>query len=230
MLLRKATTTGLLLIGLSSPAVAVSPCVERPTPPPCCADGHCYANPGTWGVYPTRWRRWPMDNLEPIPAGQAIPPQQQGVPSFETPPAEEEDRRAPPPTTPKEGVETGTPAKSETAPPAGSDGRTPAPPARPSTESTEPVGPRRVLPPYTPPQSQPSTKPSTSSGPTSDTDPPPALPFGPSLTPDKSAATSPSIKRLPAIPAATPKLTLGVNSTSDDPPPTLPGRLASALD
>ncbi len=229
MLLRKATTTGLLLFGLSSSAVAVSPCVERPTPPPCCADGHCYANPATWGWYETRWRRWPMDNLEPIPAGQVTPQQQQGVPAFETPPAEEEDRRAPPPTAPKEGVETGAPAKTETSPPAGPEGRTPSVPVKPSAEPAEPVGPRRMLPPYTPPQ-LPSTKPSTSSGPTSDADPPPSLPFGPSMSSGKSASAPLQIKRLPAIPASSPKLTVGVNTTSDDPPPALPGGLATALD
>lgn len=226
MLFRKATTTGLLLVGLSSPAVAVSPCVERPTPPPSCADGHCYANPSTWGFYGTRWRRWPMDNLEPIPEGQVTPQQQLGVPTFDTPPAEEEDRRAPPPTTPKEGEETGSPAKTE-APPAGPDGRTPSAPARPSSEPTEPVGPRRILPPYTPPQ-PPSSRPSTSSGPTSDADPPPSLPFGPSMT-SATSATVPQVKRLPAIPAPMPKVSLGINTTSDDPPPALPGGLANAL-
>ncbi len=229
MLFQRATTTGLLLIGISSPAAAVSPCVENPTPPPCCADGHCYANPASFGYYKTRWRRWPMENLEPVPAGQVAPPQQPEVPSFETPPAEEEDRRAPPPTTPKEGGEAGTPAKTEATPPTGPEGRTPTAPTRPSTDSTEPVGPRRMLPPYTPPQT-PSTKPSTSSGPTSDADPPPSLPLGPAIKPATSAAEPLQIKRLPAIPIAAPKLTVGVNASSDDPPPALPGGLANALD
>lgn len=231
MILRKATTMGLLLIGISSPAVAVSPCVERPTPPPCCADGHCYASPATWGWYETRWRPWPHENVEPAAASQPRPSgSEKAVPAFETPPAEEEDRRAPPPTapiTPHEETTGNAPAKGDQTAPAGPEGRTPPPlvPPRPGGESTEPAGPRRILPPY----SAPTTRPQTGTGPTSDADPPPALPFGPgpAMLPEKSAAMPP-VRRLPAIPATLPKLAVGVNSTGDDPPPALPSILANA--
>ena len=38
--------------------------IERPSPPPCCADGQCFASPLTYGYYPTRvggagrWKVW----------------------------------------------------------------------------------------------------------------------------------------------------------------------------
>lgn len=232
MKVRKATAAGLLLLGLSSPAGAVSPCVERPTPPPCCADGHCYPNFETWGVYKTRWRPWPTDiavTSATGPVGQ--PPAQSVVPPFEAPPAEEEDRRAPPPTPPREegAARATSPAtgSGETATPPqgqGPEGRVPPPgPPRPTAEPGEPVGPRRLLPPYSAPA--PGPRPSGSTGPSSDADPPPALPFGPALSHDSDsqpqAAAPPQMKRLPVVPVASPKL-VGVNLASDDPPPAPP--------
>ena len=44
------------------------PPLDRPSPPACCADGLCYPNRATWGLYETRWRRWPTEQLEPTPA------------------------------------------------------------------------------------------------------------------------------------------------------------------
>ena len=103
MTFKKATATSLLLIGFGTTSLAAPPPLDRPTPPPCCADGRCYPNPLTFGWYETRWRRWPVECMEPIPAGQQIPGTQpiEGIPTFEPPTPEEEDRKAPPPTAPR---------------------------------------------------------------------------------------------------------------------------------
>ena len=43
---------------------AAHPCtIDRPTPPPCAADGTCYPNENTWGWYPCHWRQWPGEVL-----------------------------------------------------------------------------------------------------------------------------------------------------------------------
>src|SRR4051812_44203447 len=79
------------------------PCVDRPTPPPCCADGQCFASPLTYGYYDTRWRRWPLESMAQVPTGKPAPPTaplRQEVAPFVTPPPEQEDRRAPPPSVP----------------------------------------------------------------------------------------------------------------------------------
>jgi hypothetical protein len=79
-----------------------APPIERPSPPPCCADGQCLANPFTFGVYATRWRQWPVKAYEPTQAGAATVPAKTmpELPAYEAPPPEQEDRKAPPPTTP----------------------------------------------------------------------------------------------------------------------------------
>jgi hypothetical protein len=75
--------------------------IDRPSPPPCAADGMCYPNTKAWGYYPGRWRTWPgatyasdTTQLQPTPAdlGPELRP-------HETPPAELEDKQAPPATT-----------------------------------------------------------------------------------------------------------------------------------
>src|SRR3954462_5718870 len=88
----------LLLCGSS----LASPPIERPTPPPCCADGQCLANPFTFGVYATRWRQWPVAAYEAPGAGAATPAARTlpELPPYEAPPPEQEDRKAPPATTP----------------------------------------------------------------------------------------------------------------------------------
>ena len=97
MKFKNATAAGLLLIGFGGEALATPPhCVDRPTPPPCCADGQCIANPLTYGVYPTRWRRWPLEYAAPMQPGQLGPSAQQlgeDIENFELPPASEEDRK-----------------------------------------------------------------------------------------------------------------------------------------
>ena len=103
MRFKKRTTAGLLLLSLGGSSFAAAPpCPDRPTPPPCCADGRCYPNPLTFGVYETRWRRWPVEVAALGPDGQpgTLPAATDDIPRFEAPPAEEEDQKAPPPTEP----------------------------------------------------------------------------------------------------------------------------------
>src|SRR5215212_9948992 len=122
----------------SSLAVQQPPCVERPTPPPCCADGQCFASPLTYGYYDTRWRRWPMESLAQAANGKAgaLPPAlQQEVAPFTTPPPEQEDRRAPPPS---------VPGGEQTAP--ATTGATPRAPAGPGAPGA-PVPPPGMQPP-----------------------------------------------------------------------------------
>src|SRR6516165_6695603 len=93
-------------------ATAATPLpIDRPTPPPCAADGTCYPNEGTWGWYPCKWRRWPGEVLEPTPAGAQPTPaelQKGGLGPFEAPTPEREDTQAPPSTTKKTEAKTGT--------------------------------------------------------------------------------------------------------------------------
>src|SRR4029079_18293179 len=79
------------------------PGIERPSPPPCCADGQCFASPMTYGYYDTRWRRWPLETLAQASAqkpGALMAPVQNDVAPLIVPPAEQEDRKAPPPSVP----------------------------------------------------------------------------------------------------------------------------------
>ena len=215
---------------------AAPPPLDRPSPPPCCADGLCYPNPLTWGHYPTKWRRWPTDYLEPLPP-EALPPAplDPDVPAFEAPPAEEEDRRAPPPTAPR-------------VPPEGED-QAPAPPSRGPATGAPPTVP--ITPPQPPaafpwdedrgeedaPASEfrldseppPTTRPFGGEPPSSlqfdepmgQLDPPPAPPF-----------VSPSAKgRAPAAraavaPGAGPSQGRAGGARPDDPPPAMPIAMA----
>jgi hypothetical protein len=93
-------TCALTVSGLVSCAAAAfgagPPLLDRPSPPPYCADGVCQPNSPNFGWYQTRWRRWPTVPLEPTPAeippGGLVPE----APAFERPPKAEEDRAAPP--------------------------------------------------------------------------------------------------------------------------------------
>src|SRR4051812_29373912 len=106
----------MLLCGVT---LAVPP-IERPSPPPCCADGQCLANPFTFGVYATRWRPWPVAAYDPTQAGAAAVPARSmpELPPYEAPPPEQEDRKAPPPTA-RPAAEQGTGAGANTAAPSG---------------------------------------------------------------------------------------------------------------
>lgn len=263
MRLRTTLAVGMLL-GAACGALAVAgppaccdgPCHQappnplapgRPSPPPCCADGICYPNPTTWGHYATRWRRWPLEYVEPAPAG-AQPPQSLGpdVPTYVLPTPDEEDRRAPPPSAPpraEEAGETRPPAAAPEAPAEEAPSTAPAtPPSEFGTPSPDLFGePDEQAPLSTPPpfgepaEETPSTAPLVppSGGgtfpstpgfgqPTGDVDPPPALPF-----------RAPSIGKRPELrsasrPATTPKPARNSEAApADDPPPALPIALAS---
>src|SRR5262245_3857748 len=122
MKFRNITMTALMLIGLGSVSVAAPPPLDRPTPPPCCADGRCYSSPCTYGWYATRWRRWPVECMDQMPAGKFGQERAPitGINRIEPPSPDDEDRRAPPPTTPPEDSTRG-PASN--APPSGTDNR-----------------------------------------------------------------------------------------------------------
>jgi hypothetical protein len=242
----RTIAAGVFFGWLCQSSMAAPQCIERPSPPPCCADGQCFASPMTYGYYDTRWRRWPMECLAQAPTGKptALPSQlKQEVEPFVTPPAKDEDRKAPPPS---------VPAGEQTSPGAtGGAPRTPGAPggpaAGPGAPGTQPRGatgyPSPGLP--TPPQSTPvappagqGTQPTTQplyknvspdsplnrSGPMGDADPPPSLPFGPALVvpmqPTRDVGQQP-----PATPRRSPRVT-PVNPPSSDPPPAPPIALA----
>jgi hypothetical protein len=107
----RTIATSLFLGWLCQRSLASPPCIERPTPPPCCADGQCFASPLTYGYYNTRWRRWPLESVAQASTTNPaeLPAQlRTEVAPFVTPPAEQEDRKAPPPSVP--GGEQTTPA------------------------------------------------------------------------------------------------------------------------
>jgi hypothetical protein len=233
MILGKTTTAGLLLFGLCHAALAAPPPLDRPSPPPCCADGRCYPNPWTFGWYETRWRRWPMECMDGMPAGRLGPTRPQGsdIPPYDPPPPDEEDRRAPPPTTPPEESYRG-PATN--AAPSGTESRTGPGPGgtmsapRPETllqpgPPSDPNAPRRGFPPPYVPQG-PTPNSINSTGPTSDADPPPGLPFGPAMM--SVAPPAREVPRQPATPSAEPAASIP-EAASDDPPPSLPDGLAA---
>ena len=221
MKLVKTITAGLFTACIvGEAAIAAHPPLDRPTPPPCCADGICYPNAPTWGWYGTRWRRWPMEELQPTPAA-TTPADKLGpdIQPYETPPAEEEDRRAPPPTKPaaEEGAEGGAeaPGTAPLAPPPGGGSESP---------STAPLTPAPAAPSIVPPP----TKMPWENGdePTGDWDPPPAPPTTTTVTIDRAPAArtpnrfEPAQPNRPAVwPRAVP---------NNDPPPTLPVALANA--
>jgi hypothetical protein len=250
MRLRKMAAVGIMLAGIGtvgSVAVAGPPPLDRPTPPPCCADGHGYASPCTYGFYATRWRRWPIECMDQMPSRQFGPtrPQNLGLQPYEPPKAEDEDRRAPPPTTPPEEPMRGP---ASTSPTGGAENRTTAPAAGPFPIPTPPPAtlfqpgqptdsdtPRRgTLPPYVP--TGPTPKSLDSTGPTSDVDPPPSLPFGPGLplSPGMMSArpATPPVDEV-RQPSAGPILPVEERiqrtevPASDDPPPSLPSILAA---
>ena len=236
----------------NNPATAANPPLDRPTPPPCCADGICYPKPDTWGVYGTRWRRWPGDELEPTPAsrapGKAVP----DLEPYETLPPELEDRSAPPPTKPRAEAEGEgeRPPERPIAPGPGGEMEAPrgtpltTPPESPLTAPPEsPLVPRPTTPfspgptsPFSPgtptsPVPQGDRMPWENGGnePTGDWDPPPAPPTATAAMPvnlERAPARRVPNRFTPAQPTrpvAPPR-----QSPGNDPPPILPVALASA--
>jgi hypothetical protein len=209
------------------------PGLDRPSPPACCADGLCYPNPTTWGVYGTRWRRWPTERLEPTPATVEPPvtPSQE-IPPFERPPAEKEEQAAPPPTRAAEELREQEEEREDQAPrtappgtpsgtvPFGTPTDTPAQPPSP-LENNRPTPPGMTFPWEQPAPTTPPTTPLDESTPTGDYDPPPAPPFGnPSLAERTDLPVAP--------PAAQPvqRRVVPRRSPSDDPPPAFPIAMA----
>jgi hypothetical protein len=195
----RTIATGVFFGWMCQNSLAVHPPgIDRPSPPPCCADGQCFASPLTYGYYDTRWRRWPLETMShaaTVKPGTPSVPLPQDVPAFVTPPPELEDRKAPPPSVPL-----GEQAPTGAAPSGPS--RTPGAPGGPAApQGTQPPagGPSFTTPPTTPmaPPAAPGTQPKTGpayknvspdsplnrsgSSPMGDADPPPSLPFGPTL-------------------------------------------------
>lgn len=238
----------LAMVGFASGAAAAVP-IDRPSPPPYCADGKCYPKTETWGFYQGRWRSWPGVDERPGPHGPSPTPAELLGPDlkqYETPLPQDEDRRAPPPTQPPEralptipsvppeggGPETdGAPGPG--AVPTGPGMERPGPPA-PGIEG--PAEPRVMMP-------IPSGRPALPRSGEEDADFPPALPFGsnplPPIETPQLPFGSPTPDALPGnVPGDLPIPPDGAQlrrdrlqrSATDDPPPPLPmalGGLAS---
>jgi hypothetical protein len=204
------------------------PPLDRPSPPACCADGLCYPNPTTWGVYGTRWRRWPTERLEPTPS-EVQPPVAPSpeIRPFERPPVEKEEQAAPPPTRAaeelreqeeEEGAATPRTAPAGTPPgtlPFGTPSDTPT--QQPSPLDNRPAPPGMTFPWEQPTETTPTTTPLEESAPTGDWDPPPAPPFGrPALAERQEERAAPRVQRR-TVPRREP---------SDDPPPAFPIAMA----
>jgi hypothetical protein len=161
---RLKTLTGLLLAsGVANFAAGRSPIpMDPPTPPPCAADGTCYPRTAEWGYYPVRWRTWPGAGMEPTPSPVSPTPADRRVSDelghSEPPPAELEDAAAPP-SSPKRQAPSVEPPP---LPEEGAEGAAP-PPETTSPDSTLPDVPL--------PDDE-----NNLFGPTSEHDPPPALP------------------------------------------------------
>lgn len=188
----------LALSAISATGLGRAPLIDPPTPPPCAADGICYPNTVRWGYYPVRWRSWPGTQLEPTPAKS---PTEAGRISSELgpaepPPADVEDAAAPPSSArPRDdGTKRGGGEKPASAIPTG-DSPLPNVPL-PDAESPSPLGP------------------------TSQIDPPPALPV--SLSPSRMR-----VGQGPTIFTPTNRATAPQVSTNDPPPSPPWGQSAS---
>lgn len=225
MKLARSATAGVLILGLGNVALAMPPCQERPTPPPCCADGHGISRPATFGVYDTHWRPWPIQNGGPTTPQTGEEALKGVLPRADLPPAEEEDRKAPPPTSPPDTAPSRVSGGTNNATPGTETKTAPNGPARQPGDMGEPTAPRRALPPYEP-QAPGGARPN-STGPTGEYDPPPSLPFGPGAiqktAPVREASRLPALQP-PRIERPAPTAKAGSN---DDPPPALPSTLAN---
>ena len=252
MKVTRTIAAGVFLGWMCQSSLAAQPPIERPTPPPCCADGQCFASPLTYGYYDTRWRRWPLEtlaqNAAPKPAALSAPLQKE-VPNFVVPEPKDEDRKAPAPSVP---VGEQTPAGGAARTPGAPGGTTPPQGGQPAPGGTSPGTqlrgasgfPSTGLP--TPPQTAPTappagqgTQPTTQplyknvspdsplnrSGPMGDSDPPPSLPFGPALVAPEQPARNVSQQPV-VVPRRSPSVK-PVTSPSSDPPPAPPIALAS---
>jgi hypothetical protein len=225
----------LVVCGSASWAFSAGPnAIDRPTPPPCAADGTCYPNENTWGWYPCHWRKWPGEELVPTPAGtQPTPAGRPGeLNPYETPTPEQEDVQAPPST---KKTETGPAPTTEAAPPVppgeeavpGRPAPTPTPPAAPGRPSpAAPASPYPApsypTPNYPAPMRPAPISPGGARPSASDNDPPPAMPQQLSTLPPRAAAgvVSAAGKRERPI--------VSRRDAGNDPPPALPSLFHSA--
>lgn len=212
-------------LGLCADVLAAPP-VSRPSPPPCCADGQCIANPLTSGYYPVRWRRWPLEYAEPVATGAEAPVSEQikrDVQPFERPSPEHEDQKAPEPSVPRTEQDTSG-VRPLGRPPFGPGGGGAGGAAPTTTQPpTGPGLPTRTLPPYPGTGTTPQTGPLGLPG-------GPSQPAGGSLVPQTTPLVPPG--GAPAQPGATPpqrplvppnSLLNRSGPTGDvDPPPSLP--------
>lgn len=231
--------------GWAGVALAAKPLLDRPSPPPYCADGLCYPKVDTWGWYATRWRRWPTVVEPPVPGVTPPPPVSPDIPPYERPTPEEEDRRAPLPTRPPAAE---TPAVPQPGAPTEAPAPAPAAPGAPAAPLEERPRTTPILPPSTPSARPPALPFEGPSGVPQEsvpvlpfeTPPPPSLPFGeptgdvdPPPTPRflspqnaKGAVGSNSTKPV-KTPAASGSRGGGRAAVDSDPPPPLPVKLAS---
>jgi hypothetical protein len=221
-------SSGLKAARLNDCADTTTVRVDRPSPPPCCADGLCFPKTNTWGYYQGQWRRWPGEGLPPAVAptpAERVP----GIPPFQAPSPQEEDQRAPQSTAPAE-----RPAAQPTTPLATPPGTTTpdttepgaaTPPAGPPPGAMPPGG--GMLPSGTPEGIEPAapSMPFEQPQPTGEWDPPPTLPFG-----------TAEMDSLPGIRTASkpvgPQLSLPngppYRSSGTDSPPSLPLAISRA--
>jgi hypothetical protein len=239
-----------VVVALICGSGVAAPPLDRPTPPPCCADGHAWASPAVYGVFPTRWRRWPLEYAEQAPTVKLAPLPTElkpEVPPFEAPPAEQEDRKAPPPSTPRAEEPQAAPAPAPgprgpggapppTSPQSAAPGMQPrslpytqpALPTPPQTTPPSPPGAEGVQPSSGPLfKSIPPESPLNRSGPMGDLDPPPTLPFGPQ--PVSPNAPAGELIKPATMPISLPS-TSRVDPPSNDPPPAPPVSLARLQD
>jgi hypothetical protein len=231
----------LVCFAYCEPVLSASPPLDRPSPPPCCADGVCRPNPTTFGWYATQWRRWPCEELQPTPASgsSTVPGTGLGpdVKPFETPRVEDEDRRAPPPSKQaqeKKAAEERERGGQPATPPAGSGGAVISPDTGLPPLPTGPTGPATPdVPAGGGPATMPWDAPAAPAGesglpsqpwdkkaePTSDSDPPPAPPVATATVNTRRA--KPTISRPKQSPQREPAGPMQISSSSD-PPPSLP--------
>jgi hypothetical protein len=131
-------TLTIAIVASIGPVAAATLPLDRPTPPPCCADGICAAHASSFGYFPTRWRVWPGLSQAPLPTvKQPTIRQIPGITPIEPPSPEEEDRQAPQP------IRTLAPPRPTTeAPPTTTSPTTTPPPSTPQTRPFDgPTGP-----------------------------------------------------------------------------------------
>ena len=213
---RLITTLGAIAISeMAAIAAGHSPLpIDPPSPPPCAVDGTCYPNQDYWGHYPGRWRQWPGVELVPTPSGKIpTPAGRPGMPNgelnaSEPPSPEKEDVQAPPSSTKKKPEVTGEGKAGEGGgEKGGGKGEPESPPNLPGLPPL-PGSPKYETPPTVSPRES-----------TSDSDPPPALPFAMTANGGSNYGGSMTASRKAAANAGPRLAAPHTTSTEGDPPP-----------